>query len=189
MNNKPKIIEIKPPKDIWVGAADAPVSLVEFGDYESEACAKAHEIVKKILHTYEGKVKFNFRHFPLTQIHQRAQKAAEASVGASQEGKFWEMHNLLFAHRTQLGSISLREYAREAGAMDKNFLPKLVDSLYGWTVRNDLLEGLEKGIRDIPAFLINNELYIGKITLPALSKAIDDALRSSKKKPAIKQRA
>jgi protein-disulfide isomerase len=190
INNKPKLIEIKPPKDIWVGAADAPVSLVEFGDYESEACAKANEVVKKILEQYEGKVKFNFRHFPLTQVHQRAQKAAEACVGASQEGKFWEMHNLLFAHRTQLGSISLREYAREAGAMDKNFLPKLVDSLYGWTVRNDLLEGLDKGIRDIPAFFINNELYTGKITLPGLSKAIDDALASSgKKKSTVKQRA
>ena len=189
MNNKPKVIEIKPPKDIWVGSADAPVSLVEFGDYESEACAKAHEVVKKLLEVYDGKVRFNFRHFPLTQVHQRAQKAAEASVGAAQEGKFWEMHNLLFAHRTQLGSISLREYAREAGAMDKNFLPKLVDSLYGWTVRNDLLEGLDKGIRDIPAFLINNELYTGKVTLPALSKAIDEALRSSKRKSPVKQRA
>lgn len=188
-NNKPKIIEIKPPKDIWVGSADAPVSLVEFGDYESEPCAKAHEVVKRIMETYEGKVKFNFRHFPLTQVHQRAQKAAEASVGASQEGKFWEMHNLLFAHRTQLGSISLREYAREAGAMDKNFLPKLVDSLYGWTVRNDLLEGLNKGIRDVPAFLINNELYTGKITYPGLSAAIEEALRNSKKKTAVKQRA
>lgn len=188
-NNKPKIIEIKPPKDIWVGSADAPVSLVEFGDYESEPCAKAHEVVKRIMETYEGKVKFNFRHFPLTQVHQRAQKAAEASVGASQEGKFWEMHNLLFAHRTQLGSISLREYAREAGAMDKNFLPKLVDSLYGWTVRNDLLEGLNKGIRDVPAFLINNELYTGKITYPGLSAAIEEALRNSNKKTAVKQRA
>ena len=188
-NNKPKIIEIKPPKDIWVGSADAPVSLVEFGDYESEPCAKAHEVVKRIMETYEGKVKFNFRHFPLTQVHQRAQKAAEASVGASQEGKFWEMHNLLFAHRTQLGSISLREYAREAGAMDKNFLPKLVDSLYGWTVRNDLLEGLNKGIRDVPAFLINNELYTGKITYPGLSAAIEEVLRNSNKKTAVKQRA
>lgn len=180
-NNKPKIIEIKPPKEIWVGAEDAPVTLVEFGDYESEPCAKAHEVVKKIMEKYEGSVKFNFRHFPLTQVHQRAQKAAEASVGASQEGKFWEMHNLLFAHRTKLGSISLREYAREAGAMDKNFLPKLVDSLYGWTVRNDLLEGLNKGIRDVPAFLINNELYTGKITYPGLSAAIEEALRNSKR--------
>jgi protein-disulfide isomerase len=146
-------------------------------------------VVKKILEVYDGRVKFNFRHFPLTQVHQRAQKAAEASVGAAQEGKFWEMHNLLFAHRTQLGSISLREYAREAGATDKNFLPKLVDSLYGWTVRNDLLEGLDKGIRDIPAFFINNELYTGKVTMPGLSKAIDDALASCKKKPTVKQRA
>lgn len=63
---------------------------MKFIDYESEKCVQVHEIVKKIMKAYEGKVNFNFRHFPLMRIHQRALKAAEASIGAAQEGKFWK---------------------------------------------------------------------------------------------------
>ena len=173
-------VEITPPKDFWVGDKNAKVSLVEFGDYESEPCAKANEAVKRLLSDFEGQLKFNFRHFPLTKIHQRSMKAAEASIAAAQEGKFWEMHNLLFAHRTRLGTISLKEYAKEAGVENKRLLSELVDSVYGWSVRNDLLEGLDKGVRDVPTFFINGELYEGKPTYEGLKKAISEALKISK---------
>ncbi|HEU4607608.1 MAG TPA: thioredoxin domain-containing protein, partial [Chitinophagaceae bacterium] len=69
---KKEIEEIIEPKDVFVGNPDAAVTLVEFGDYESEACAKANEVVKQLLEEFEGKIKFNFRHFPLTKIHQRS---------------------------------------------------------------------------------------------------------------------
>src|ERR1700704_6434821 len=85
-----EIIEIIPTKDIFVGDLKAPVTLMQYGDYESEACAKVNEVVDKLLKQYEGKMRFNFRHFPLTKIHQHSMKAAEASLGAAQEGKFWE---------------------------------------------------------------------------------------------------
>ena len=160
---KNKTPEIIPTKNVWVGNRRAPVSLVEFGDYESEACAKANDVVKKLLKEYEDSLRFNFRHFPLTQIHQRAQKAAEAAVGAAQEGKFWEMHNILFQNRKHLGTISLKEYSREAGISNKKFLDMLVNSTYSWEVRTDLLEGLSKGVRDVPAFFINGEIYDGEI--------------------------
>jgi protein-disulfide isomerase len=179
-DNKNK--EIIEPRNVWVGKTDAPVSLVQYGDYQSEACAKAHKLVKKLLELYEGKVKFNYRHFPLTQVHQHAQKAAEASVGAAQEGKFWEMHDLLFHNQRRLGAVSLKGYAREVGVKDKNFLPKLVDSAYGWTVRADLLTGLGAGVRDVPSFFINDEPYTGKPTLEGLSKAIEEALKNSKRR-------
>lgn len=177
--NKEPIIE---PKTVWIGEGSAPVSLVMFGDYQSEACVKAHKVIKKLLEVYKGKLKFNYRHFPLTQVHQHAQKAAEAAVAAVQENKFWEMHELLYQHRNRLGTVSLKEYAREAGVMDKNFLPKLVDSAYGWTVRADLLDGLRLGVRDVPAFIINDELYAGKPTVDGLSAAIDEAIKQSKRK-------
>ena len=77
---KKEIIEIIEPRDMFVGDIDAPVTLMEFGDYESEACAKANEVVKQLLVEYEGKIRFNFRHFPLTRIHQRSLKAGEAAV-------------------------------------------------------------------------------------------------------------
>ena len=169
---KNKTPEIIPTKNVWVGNRRAPVSLVEFGDYESEACAKANDVVKKLLKEYEDSLRFNFRHFPLTQIHQRAQKAAEAAVGAAQEGKFWEMHNILFQNRKHLGTISLKEYSREAGISNKKFLDMLVNSTYSWEVRTDLLEGLSKGVRDVPAFFINGEIYDGEIDEESLETYI-----------------
>jgi len=183
-NNKAKIVEIIEPKNIWVGPEHAPVQLVWFGDYESEECAKANTVIEKLIAHFEGQIRFNFRHFPLTQVHQYAQKAAEASVGAAQEGKFAEMHQMLFNHRRRLGSVSLKEYAREVGVTDKNFLTKLVDSLYGWTVRADLLEGLDLGIRNVPAIFINDKLYTGKINFPDLSKVVETELIASRRKRA-----
>ncbi|HLZ88862.1 MAG TPA: thioredoxin domain-containing protein [Puia sp.] len=174
--------EIIPTKDVFVGDPKAPVTLMEYGDYESEACAKVNEVVGKLLEQFDGKLRFNFRHFPLTKIHQHAMKAAEASLGAAQEGKFWEMHNTLFAHRRRLGAISLREYAKEVGVVNKKFLDNLVNSTYGWQVRSDLLEGLNKGVRDVPAFFINGVLFTGKPTFENLRKGIEEALKLKKKR-------
>ena len=183
------VIEVIPPKEIFTGNPDASVTLMEFGDYESEACAKANEVVKQLLEEYEGKIRFNFRHFPLTKIYQRSQKAAEAAVGASQEGKFWEMHNILFSRRKHLGTTSLKVYSKEAGVNNKKFLDDLVNSVYGWHVRNDLLEGLEMGVREVPTFFINGELFVGKPNFDNLSKGIESALRKAKKAAPVKKRA
>ncbi|HEV2482554.1 MAG TPA: thioredoxin domain-containing protein [Puia sp.] len=179
---KKELVEIIPTKDVFVGDPKAPVTLMEYGDYESEACAKVNEVVVKLLEQYDGKLRFNFRHFPLTKIHQHAMKAAEASLGAAQEGKFWEMHSMLFAHRRRLGAISLREYAKDVGVVNKKFLDNLVNSTYGWQVRSDLLEGLNKGVRDVPAFFINGVLFTGKPTFENLKKGIEEALKQKKKR-------
>jgi protein-disulfide isomerase len=177
-----EIAVIIPTRDVFVGDPKAPVTLMEYGDYESEACAKVNEVVQKLLQQYDGKLKFNFRHFPLTKIHQHAMKAAEASLGAAQEGKFWEMHTMLFEHRRRLGAISLREYAKDVGVVNKKFLDNLVNSLYGWSVKSDLMEGLNKGVRDVPAFFINGVLFTGKPTFENLKKGIEEALKQKKKR-------
>ncbi len=181
-NNKPKLMEIIPPSDIWVGDEKAKVKLVMFGDYESEVCEKANQVVNKLLQQYPRQLKFNFRHFPLTKIHQHSHKAAEAAVGAAQEGKFWPMHNLLFANRRHLGTTSLKIYAKEAGVVNKKFLVEMMDSVYGWQVRNDLLQGVEIGVRDVPTFYINDVLYTGRITVAELGRAIEDAMSGAAKK-------
>jgi protein-disulfide isomerase len=131
------------PKDIFVGDEDAPVTLMEFGDYESEACAKVHEVVKQLLEEYDGKIRFNFRHFPQTKIHQRSMKAGEAAVAAAQDGKFWEMHNILFKHRRQLGTVSLKLHL---GSRVKTKIPRSLSRWckYGWKVQDDLKEGIER---------------------------------------------
>jgi len=177
------------PKDIFVGDEDAPVTLMEFGDYESEACAKAHEVVKQLLEEYDGKIKFNFRHFPQTKIHQRSMKAGEAAVAAAQDGKFWEMHNILFKNRRQLGTVSLKLHSKEAGIKNKKFLEELVDGKFGWQVQDDLKEGIDRGVKEVPTFFINDELFTGKPTFDNLSKSIDLAIRRAKRKTQERRRA
>ncbi len=176
------------PKEMFVGKKDAPVTLVEFGEYESEECAKVNEVVKQLLEEYEGKIRFQFRHFPLTLIHQRSLKASESAVAAGQEGKFWEMHNVLFANRRNLGTTSLKLYSKEAGIHNKKFLDELVNGVYGWQVQDDLKEGINRGVKDIPAFFINDIPFTGKPTFANLSVAIELALKKSKKKSTAKQK-
>ena len=101
VNKKEAVIE---PKDIIIGSPNALVTIMEFIDYQSEKCAQAHEIIKKIMNEYGEKVNFNFRHFPLMRIHQKALKAAEAAIAAAQEGKFLEMHDMLFITGSSLES-------------------------------------------------------------------------------------
>jgi len=186
---KKEIEVIIEPKEIFVGDPDAPVTLMEFGDYESEACAKANEVVKQLLEEYEGKIRFNFRHFPQTRIHQRSMKAGEAAVAAAQDGKFWEMHNILFQNRRQLGTVSLKLHSKEAGVYNKKFLEYLVNGKYGWQVQDDLKEGINLGVKDVPAFFINGELFTGKPNFENLSKVIDAAIKKTRRKAPEKKRA
>ena len=185
---KDDIIIIEP-REMFVGKKDAPVTLMEFGEYESEECAKVNEIVKQLLEEYEGKIRFQFRHFPLTLIHQRSLKASESAVAAGQEGKFWEMHNVLFANRRNLGTTSLKLHSKEAGIRNKKFLDDLLNGVYGWQVQDDLKEGINRGVKEIPAFFINDVPFTLKPTFANLSAAIDAALKKSKSKPAAKKPA
>ncbi|MCY7309835.1 MAG: DsbA family protein [Chitinophagaceae bacterium] len=177
------------PKEMFVGNIDAPVTLIEFGEYESEECAKVNEVVKQLLEEYEGKIRFQFRHFPLTLIHQRSLKASESAVAAGQEGKFWEMHNVLFANRRNLGTTSLKLHSKEAGVNNKKFLDELVNGVYGWQVQDDLKEGINRGVKEIPAFFINDVPFTLKPTFANLSAALDVAIKKSKSKPAAKKPA
>lgn len=169
------------PKEVIVGNPDAKVLIVEFGDYESSETAKNHAVISQLLEKYQGKIKYNFRHFPMTRVHQRSFKAAEAAIGAAQEGKFWEMHGILLQHQRNLGTISLKGYARDAGVLRKSFLEDLMNSKFGWYVREDQTEAVEAGVTESPAIFINGERFAGKTTVPNLSSAIDTALKSRKK--------
>ncbi|MCW3107180.1 MAG: oxidoreductase [Segetibacter sp.] len=141
-------------------------------------------MVKDILETYDGKVKFSFRHFPLVKFHQKAHKAAEAAIGAAQEGtqegKFMEMHEVLLNDRRNLGTISLKSYAREVGVTNKAFLDNLINSKFGWFVQDDLKEGIRLGVEEIPAFFINGKKLKAPVTIENLKAHIDVVL--SKKK-------
>ncbi|HMG83405.1 MAG TPA: thioredoxin domain-containing protein [Ferruginibacter sp.] len=186
---KKEIVEIIEPKDVFVGNKDAAVTLEEFGEYESEICAKANEVVKQLLEEFDGKIRFNFRHFPMTNIHQRSLKAGEAAVATAQDGKFWEMHNILFANRRNLGTTSLKLHSREAGVNNKRFLDELVNATYGWQVQGDIREGINRGVKDVPTFFINGERYTGKHNFDEMSKALDVVIKKTKKPASAKKPA
>lgn len=177
-----EVLVVIPSKDIVVGNKQAPVRITMFGDYESEACLKANEVVAQLLTEFENSVNFVFRHFPMTRIHQKAHKAAEAAIGAAQEGKFWEMHNLLFSHRLNLGMISLKNYAREVGVKDKRYLDHLMNSDWGYCVQDDLKEGIKLGVTDVPTIFINDERVTKEPTLKNMKAIIEPLLKEKASK-------
>lgn len=179
---KAEIVEVIPSKKIIVGNPKAAITLMEFGDYESEACAKAHELVKSVLEAFPEEVNFIFRHFPLLKFHQKAHKAAEASLAAGQEGKFWEMHNELFANRHSLGVISLKGHARDVGVKSKKFLEELLNGYYGVYVQDDLKEGIRLGVTDVPAFFINGKRFEQEPTFKNLTVYIEELIQKGKQK-------
>lgn len=185
MKNTKEIPVIIEPRDVVVGNPDAKITIMEFGDYESEACVQANEVVKELLEHFEGRVNFVFRHFPLTKIHQRAHKAAEAAVAAAQEGKFWEMHQTLLANRRNLGVISLKTYARESGVTSKRFLDELMNGTYGWQVQGDLQDGIKMGVRDVPAFFINGKQFEGTFSTRNLKAYIGGLLKEEESLPSV----
>jgi protein-disulfide isomerase len=174
-NNK----EIIEPEDVFIGNSKAPVTIKFYVDYESIACLRANEIVKIVYESNKDLVRLNIRHFPLSNQHQKAMKAAEAAVAAAQENKLWEMHNLLFENRKHLGLISLKKYAKEAGITSKKFLDELVNGRYAWAVRGDLMNAVQKGIRSVPAILVNDHLFEEEITVENLQRFINDVISVS----------
>ena len=109
-------------------------------------------------------------------------KAAEAAVAAAQEDKIWEMHNLLFENRKHLGLISLKKYAKEAGLANKKFFDELVNGKYAWAVRGDLMNAVQKGIRNVPAILVNDHLFEEEVTVENLQRFIDNVIQSETQK-------
>jgi protein-disulfide isomerase len=170
---KKEMAPVIPAKEMTVGDANAPVRLELFGDYESKETRAASEAIKVILEKCQATVNFTFRHFPMTRIHQKAHKAAEAAIAAGQEGKFWEMHQQLIDHPYNLGVISLKSYARDIGVSNKRFLEQLMNGDFGWYVQDDIKEGLAMGVREIPVLFINGKRWEKAIEVDLLKKAVD----------------
>ncbi len=168
--------EVIQTRDIYTGALDAPVTLVCYMDYESLACARLNEILNELLSAYKGKIRVNIRHFPLADRHQKAMKAAEAAVAAAQEDLFWQMNNILFENQKKLGTISLKQYSKEIGSKNKRFLDEVINGVYAWQVREDLLEGLEHGVRSVPTVFINGKVFEEEVNEETLSRSVEELL-------------
>lgn len=168
--------EVIQTSDVFTGNMHALVTLVCFIDYESADCSKLNTILNQLLVDYKDKIRINIRHFPLANKHQKAMKAAEAAVAAAQEGLFWHMNNILFANQKALGIISLKQYAKQIGTQNKRFLEQVINGLYAWQVREDLMEGVNKGIRSVPVVYVNGGLFGEELSVEALSKKVEEFL-------------
>lgn len=157
------------------GVADpavAAVTLVEYGDYECPHCGRAHPIVEQLLADLPGKLCFIYRHFPLAKMHPHARPAAEAAEAAGAQGKFWEMHEMLFAHQEALERDDLLSYGREIGLDVARFRSELADRIYGPRVQEDLASGIRSGVNGTPTFFINGTRHNGGYELDILRPAI-----------------
>jgi protein-disulfide isomerase len=162
-------------RDHIQGPATAPVTLVEYGDFECPYCAAAHVIIKKTQEIMADQMRFVFRHFPLTQIHPHAEPAAEASEAAGAQGHFWEMHDLLYENQPNLDAWHLLQFAEELELDTKRFVRELEERVYHDRVREDFMSGVRSGVNGTPAFFINDIRYDGSWDIVPLVEALKRA--------------
>jgi protein-disulfide isomerase len=166
------------PHDHAKGPVNAPVTLVEYGDYECPYCGLAHSTVKLIQQHFRPRLRFVFRHFPLSQAHPNAESAAQTAEFAGAHGKFWEMHDGLYENQDRLG---LPLYFALAGLLE---LPELelrealVEGTYAPKVRADFLSGVRSGVNGTPCFFINGVRHDGTYAFEDLGGAIEETLRA-----------
>jgi protein-disulfide isomerase len=160
------------------GPPDAKVAIVEYSDFECPYCSKAAEAVTKLKKKYGKSVRFVFRQFPLS-FHQNAKLAAEASLAAHAQGKFWEYHDRLFANQRELDRASLERYATEVGLDMAKFKKALDDHVYAKAVEADMKLGEELGVSGTPTMIIGTQRAENPSDFEALSKAIDAQLTAA----------
>jgi protein-disulfide isomerase len=157
------------------GPAGAPVTLVEYGDYECPYCGAAYPIVKQVQARMGDRLRFVFRNFPITTSHPHAEQAAEAAEAAAAQGKFWEMHDYLYEHQNRLRDSDLSGYAETLGLDVDRFDKELADHVHAARVREDFMSGVRSGVNGTPTFYINgvrhDDSYEPEVLLAALEAA------------------
>lgn len=173
--------------DPFLGPENAPVTIVEFSDFQCSKCADAVRGLKDIVNSeFAGQVKLVYRDFPVYEIHSYAWIAAEAAQSAFEQGRFWEYHDLLYERQSEWGNNSLtrekvktllKGYATELGLNIEKFSKSLEDGKYTEEVRKDLLDGLKYGVRGTPTFFVNDVGIVG-FEESVIKEAINKALES-----------
>jgi protein-disulfide isomerase len=163
------------PDDHRAGSEDAPVTLVEFGDYECPHCGAAHPVVQEIRRILGPNLRFVFRNFPLRQVHPHAESAAEAAEAAGAQDDFWGMHDLLFENQDALEDSDLLRYAAALNLDVERFATELAAGLYADRVRRDFRSGVKSGVNGTPTFFINGVRHDASWDLPTLLAAVKAA--------------
>jgi protein-disulfide isomerase len=157
------------------GPATAPVTLVEYGDYQCPYCGMAHPIVQELLRERPDVVRFVFRHFPLTNVHPFAEVAAETAEAAGARQRFWQMHDWLFEHQDQFDPVHLAAGVEEVGLPVDEVIQEVNDHIYLDRIRRDFVSGARSGVNGTPTFFINGLRHDGGYALPELLAAVDQA--------------
>ena len=162
-------------RDHIQGPADAAVTLVQYGDYECPYCGAAYPIIKQVQARMGERLRFVFRNFPITTSHPHAEQAAEAAEAAATQGRFWEMHDLLYENQERLRDQDLRGYA-ETLALDLDlFDMELAKRVHAERVREDFMSGVRSGVNGTPTFYINGVRHDDAYELETLLAALERA--------------
>jgi protein-disulfide isomerase len=170
-------LEVDPGRDHIQGPANAPVTLMEYGDYQCPYCGEAYSIVKQLQQKFDNNLRFVFRNFPLAQIHAHAEVAAEAAEAAGAQNKFWEMHDYLYEHQEKLAAPLLIAAAKRLGLDVERFNDDLNRHAYAERVREDFLSGVRAGVNGTPTFFINGVRHDGSWDFDSLSEAVSAQLK------------
>jgi protein-disulfide isomerase len=165
-------------RDHIQGPADAPVTLVEYGDYECPACGASYPIIKELQARMGERLRFVFRNFPLTTVHPHAEQAAEAAEAAAAQGKFWPMHDLLYENQRHLRDRDLSAYAEKVGLGVEPFEQQLAEHVQAGRVHEDFLSGVRSGVNGTPTFYINGRRHDDSYELQTLLAALERAAPS-----------
>ena len=171
------LIEPLSPTDHLLGAQGAPVTVVEYGDFECPNCKQAAGAVKLLLARFDQRVRLAFRHFPLEEVHPHALRAAEVAECAGAQGKFWQMHDLLFENQSHLNLPQLHDYARSLDLDMARFTAELEDEIYLQRVREHQQSGNASGVRSTPGFFVNGHIQDVSYGLGSLFGAVEVELR------------
>jgi protein-disulfide isomerase len=162
-------------RDHIQGSSEAAVTLVEYGDYECPYCGAAYPIIKEVQERMGERLRFVFRNFPITTSHAHAEQAAEAAEAAAAQGRFWEMHDLLYENQQRLGDEDLRAYAEQLGLAVEPFDQELAEHVHAPRVREDFMSGVRSGVNGTPTFYVNGLRYDDSYELETLLTALERA--------------
>ena len=171
--------DVDPDRDHIRGSNEAPVTLVEYGDYECPYCGRAEPIVRELLDSFGDDVRYVWRHLPLNDVHPNAQMAAEAAEAAAAQGAFWEMNDLLLRHQDALTDDDLTRYARELNLDVERFWEELRRRRYADRVAEDVASADASGVAGTPTFFINGRRHQGAYDIETLSSAVRRARSSA----------
>jgi protein-disulfide isomerase len=160
------------PDDHLVGKAEAPATLLEYGDYECPFCGRAHLVIEELLQRVGDEVRFAFRNFALTQVHPQALAAAQAAEAAGAQGRFWPMHSMLYENQDALEFDDLVAYAQSLDLDTRRFVEELRMGIHLPKVRCDFRSGVRSGVNGTPTFFVNGVRLDAPWSLETLLDAV-----------------